>query len=148
MINPGDATLLGAPLPRYLCSGPELDHVWSDRCDDLWRAVSRLHHLCTESSSPHAASHSSLDQFDLTLRSVVQYITNCDLSHIQWMQTSLRVNDGGVGVRRMSSLSRIPAFLASGASTLPPGRYPVWLLLFWQCLFCSHTWRTGRLFWR
>ena len=40
----GDTTLLGAPLFR----GPVLDRVWSDRCDDLSRAVSRLRHLCSQ----------------------------------------------------------------------------------------------------
>ena len=40
-----------------------------------------------------------------------------DLSDIQWTQASLPVKDGGLGVRRVSSLA-LPAFLASAASIL------------------------------
>jgi len=51
------------------------------------------------------------------LRDSVQRITNLNLSDIQWLQASLPVKDGGLGVRCVSSLA-IPAFLASAASTL------------------------------
>ena len=44
-------------------------------------------------------------------------IIRCDLLAIQWLQASLPVKDGGLGVRRVSSLA-LPAFLASAASTL------------------------------
>jgi len=47
----------------------------------------------------------------------VQRITNSDLSDIQWLQASLPVKDGGLGVRRISSLD-VPAFLASAECTL------------------------------
>ena len=40
-VEPKDATLLGVPL----FSGPVLDQAWSDRCDDLSKAVKRLCHL-------------------------------------------------------------------------------------------------------
>ena len=60
-------------------------------------------------------SHPSLQRFDSLLRMAVQRITN-DLSDTQWLQASLPVKDGGLGVRRVSSLA-IPAFLASAAST-------------------------------
>ena len=55
--------------------------------------------------------------FDCLLRDCIQRITNSNLSDIQWLQASLPVKDGGLGVRRVSSLS-IPAYLASAASTL------------------------------
>ena len=42
-VDPGDTTVLGAPL----FPGPVLDQ-WCDRCDDLSRAVRRLHHLCSQ----------------------------------------------------------------------------------------------------
>ena len=38
-------------------------------------------------------------------------------SDLQWIQASLPVTDGGLGVRRVTSLA-LPAFLASAASTL------------------------------
>ena len=54
-VEPKDTTLLGAPL----FPGTILDQAWSDRCDDLSRAVKRLHQLGSqvviqrpESSSP------------------------------------------------------------------------------------------------
>jgi len=88
-------TLLGAPL----FPGSVLDQAWSDRCNDLSRAVKRLrqlgsHDALTLLGSSFSAkkvlhllrcslsvSHSTLDQFD-TLLSAVQGITNSDLSDI------------------------------------------------------------------
>ena len=59
----------------------------------------------------------SLAKFDAPLRRSVQHITNSDLTDVQWIQANFPVKDGGLGVRRASSLA-IPAFLASAASTL------------------------------
>jgi len=55
--------------------------------------------------------------FDSLLRSALQRICNSDFSNSQWLQASLPVRDGGLGVRRVSSLA-LPAYLASGGSTL------------------------------
>ena len=130
-VDPNDATLLGAPL----FPGSVLDQAWRDRCDDLSRAVKRLRQLGSHDalillrssfSAPKvlhllrcspSVSHSALEHFDSLLRSAIQGITNSDLSDIQWLQASLPVRDGGLGVRRVSSLA-LPAFLASAASTL------------------------------
>jgi len=60
-------------------------------------------------------SHPSLPVFDSMLRAGVQRITNSDLTDLQWLQASLPVKDGGLGVRRVSSLA-LPAFLASAAT--------------------------------
>lgn len=131
-VDIGDATLLGAPL----FPGPVLDKTWSDRCDDLARAVDRLATLGSQDalillrssfSAPKvlhllrcspSVSHPSLDRFDSLLRSAIERITNSDLSDTQWLQASLPVRDGGLGVRRVASLA-LPAFVASAASTLP-----------------------------
>jgi len=43
-------------------------------------------------------------------------ITNCDLTDTQWLQTSLTIREGGLGVRQVASLA-LSAFLASSAST-------------------------------
>jgi len=40
------------------------------------------------------------------------------LNDDQWMQASLPIKMGGLGIRRVSSLA-LPAFLASAAGTLP-----------------------------
>jgi len=50
------------------------------------------------------------------LRSAVNRITNCDLSDMQWLQTTLTTKEGGLGVRRVASLA-LSAFLASAVST-------------------------------
>jgi len=64
-----------------------------------------------------SVDHSCLQAFDFMLRAAIQRITNSDLSDSQWLQASLPVKDGGLGVRRVISLA-LPAFLASAASTL------------------------------
>ena len=43
-------------------------------------------------------------------------ITNSYLSDIHWLQASLQMRDGGLGIRRVSSLA-LSAFLASAANT-------------------------------
>ena len=55
-------------------------------------------------------------KFDELLRECVSSTTNTDLTDIQWIQASLPVRNGGLGVRRVSSLAP-SAFLASAAGT-------------------------------
>ena len=130
-VSIGNATLLGAPL----FTGAALDRAWADRCSDLSRAVDRLALIDSQAalillrasfSAPKvmhllrcapSKDHPSLDSFDGLLRLAIQRITNSDLSDNQWLQASLPVRDGGLGIRRVSSLA-LPAFLASAASTL------------------------------
>jgi len=60
-------------------------------------------------------NRNSITKIKVKLKQSVQ--GNSDLSDIQWLQASLPVRDGGLGVRRVSSLA-LPAFLTSAASTL------------------------------
>ena len=60
--------------------------------------------------------HPALALFDNQLKSAICQITNSNLSDVQWLQASLPVREGGLGVRRVASLA-LPAFLASAAST-------------------------------
>ena len=60
--------------------------------------------------------HESLAKFDDILRKGLNSIVNMHLTDDQWLQASLPVKDGGLGVRRVSSLAP-SAFLASAAST-------------------------------
>jgi len=46
----------------------------------------------------------------------VERITNSSFTDTQWLQASLPIKDGGLGVRRVSSLA-LPVFLASAAGT-------------------------------
>jgi hypothetical protein len=129
--NLKDASLLGAPL----FIGPELDDAWSTRLADLRRAVERLSLLGAQDalvllrasfSAPRvqhlmrcspSVDHPALSEFDRILRSAICKITNCDLSENQWLQAGLPIRDGGLGIRRVSSLA-LPAFLASAAGSL------------------------------
>ena len=52
------------------------------------------------------------------LRTGLETILNVQLSDLQWMQASLPVHMGGLGVRSACSLASF-AFLASAAATLP-----------------------------
>jgi len=127
-----DATLLGSPL----FIGPELDDAWSTRLTDLRRAVERLSLLGAQEalvllrasfSAPRvqhlmrcspSVDHPALSEFDNILKSAICEITNCDLTEIQWLQAGLPIRDGGLGIRRVSSLA-LPAYLASAAGSLP-----------------------------
>ena len=124
----GDVTLLGAPL----FPGPSLDRAWSDRCAEFARASCRLSQIGAQEalillrgsfSSPKvlhllrcspSVSHSALPEFEKLLRLAVERITNSSLTDTQWLQASLPVKDGGLGVRRVSLLA-LPAFLASAS---------------------------------
>lgn len=130
-IDPKNATLLGAPLN----TGPSMDDALSSRCIDLEIACNRLKVLAAHDalvllrasfsapklmhimrSSP-CAGHPSLNRFDSLLREGLSQITNSHLSDTQWIQASLPVKEGGLGIRRVASLAP-SAFLASAASTL------------------------------
>ncbi|NJL55677.1 hypothetical protein HC928_11090 [bacterium] len=126
-----EVCLLGAPL----FESQSLDDAWSKRCADLERATERLKMIDAQDalillrvsfSSPRvqhllrcspSVNHPSLLIFDNLLRSALGCITNCDLTDTQWLQASLPIRDGGLGVRRVTTLA-LPAFLASAAGTL------------------------------
>ena len=125
-----NAELLGAPLT----TGTAMDQALNRRCDDLERAAGRLSLLTahdalillrasfsapkllhTLRASP-CSGHPALEKFDGQLRTCVSQICNTDLTDLQWMQASLPVRNGGLGIRRVSSLAP-SAFLASAAGT-------------------------------
>ena len=58
----------------------------------------------------------TLHKFDDLLRTGLENITNLSISDIQWIQASLPVSTGGLGVRRVASLA-LPAFMALAAAT-------------------------------
>jgi hypothetical protein len=125
-----NSLLLGAPL----FEGKSLDDALNGCCSDLSRAIDRLQLVESHDalvllkacfSSPKiqhflrcspCLNHAALITFDELLRSGVTKITNCSLSDPQWLQASLPVKDGGLGVRQVAMLA-LPAFLASAAST-------------------------------
>ena len=129
-LTPDTATLLGAPLS----TGPAMDACLAGRSEDLARAADRLKLVsahdallllrnCLSASkllytlrSARCAGHELLQSFDDLQRSALGRICNVTLTDDQWLQASLPVRMGGLGVRRVSSLA-ISAFLASAAGT-------------------------------
>ena len=57
-----------------------------------------------------------LSQIDEVLKSNISLIANVVVSDKQWIQASLRVKAGDLGIRRAFSLA-LPAYLASSTST-------------------------------
>ena len=66
--------------------------------------------------SAHCEGHRLLQRFDDLQRSALCQITNVSLTDEQWLQASLPVRNGGLGIRRVQSLAP-SAFLASAAGT-------------------------------
>ena len=129
-LSPSNSTLLGAPL----VAGPAMDTCLNKHCSDLETAISRLELISahdalvllrasfsapsvlhTLRSSP-CSGHQALDKFDSLLRTALSRICNVSLSDSQWIQASLPVRSGGLGLRRVASLAS-SAFLASAVST-------------------------------
>lgn len=129
-LSPFSATLLGAPL----VAGPAMDACLNTHCNDLERAISRLELISahdalvllrasfsapsvlhTLRSSP-CSGHQALTKFDSLLRTALSRICNVSLSDSQWLQASLPVKSGGLGIRRVASLAT-SAFLASAVGT-------------------------------
>src|SRR5688572_26881799 len=124
-------TLLGAPLLQ----GPAVDMVVESKANDLQRAIQRLTILYTHDAlvllknslsvpkllysmrTAVCADCPSLTRFDLLLREGLSAILNVELDDDRWLQASLPVMDGGLGVRCASTLA-LSAFLASAASSL------------------------------
>ena len=105
-----------------------MDDTWLARCEDLQRAVDilsllsardaflllrvsfsapRVQHLLRCSPS---VDNPALDLFDGHLRSALSRITKTSLSDTQWLQASLPIKHGGLGIRQVCSLA-LPAFL-------------------------------------
>jgi hypothetical protein len=124
-------SLLGAPL----FTGRALDEALAAHCGSFGKALERLRHLPSQSAlillrSSFGASklsyllrcapcsdHPALDTLDGLMRSGLEAIVNCTMNDLQWLQATLPIRDGGLGLRRVASLAS-SAYLASAASTL------------------------------
>ena len=128
--TPSSSTLLRAPLSH--CAA--MDDCLSKRCIDLERAISRLELIMardaivllrasynapslqhTIRASP-CCGHISLSDYDNLLRSALSKICNITLSENQWLQASLPIRSGVLGIRRITSLAS-SAYLASAVGT-------------------------------
>jgi hypothetical protein len=129
-VDVGNCELLGAPL----FVGTALSSALSTRCEDLERATVRLSKLqshdallilknslsapklmYTLRSSP-CSDCPELDVFDRLLRNSLSTITNVSLDDLAWVQATLPVSKGGLGIRSVALLAP-SAFLASAAAT-------------------------------
>ena len=125
-----DAELLGSPLNH----SSKQDKILENKCKELSIAISRLHLLDSHYSLSiitHCISapkllytlctsccfdNDFLAQFDIIVKTGLESVLNVSLSDHQWLQASLPVGDGGIGVRSVVSLAP-SAFLASAASS-------------------------------
>lgn len=125
----GSLTLLGAALFK----GSALDESLQAHCIFLEKAIEVLCGLPIQSGvfllrfcgaprvnyalrcSP-CLNHPKLYQLDRLLKRGLERLLSADLSAAQWLQASLPIRDGGLGLRRISSLAS-SAYLASAAST-------------------------------
>ena len=130
IMTPDKVSLLGAALTV----GPPLNDALHARWGELSKAIGRLsllpaHDAITLLKSSFSApkimhtlrcspcfGDEALKQFDSLPRSGLCTITNLAVSNPQWIQASLPVSTGCLGIRRVVSLA-LPAFLASAAST-------------------------------
>ena len=64
------------------------------------------------------AGHTKLSEFDGILKKAICSICNINLTDEQWIQASLHIRFGGLGVRSVTSLAP-SAFLAYAADTNP-----------------------------
>jgi hypothetical protein len=129
-LDTSKATLLGAPLSV----GSAMDTTLQKRLLELNRATGRLRLISAHDSlvllrascgapkllhslraSP-CANHNTLPDIDSALRSCLSYISNVNITNLQWQQASLPVKNGGLGIRSVVSVAT-PAFLASVSST-------------------------------
>lgn len=129
-LEPMSATLLGAPLLK----GWAMDDCLAKHCGHLKTAISRLELITSHDAlvllrasfsapklqhtlrSAPCTDHPLLNEFDQSLRSALIKVCNIALSDDQWLQASLPVRCGGLGIRRVSSLAS-SAFIASAVGT-------------------------------
>ena len=124
-LSPGECEILGSPISV----GPAMDAHLAARCTDLARAGDRLKLLqahdalvilknslsapkllYTLRTSP-CSGHPALRTFDHTLRTSLIAITNVDIDDFGWVQANLPVGRGGLGVRSVACLHRLPFWL-------------------------------------
>ena len=119
LVTPSDAELLGAPI----LDGTAMDRILTQKLNDLQRAADRMELIASHDAlvilrhsvgstklqyilraSP-CASHPLLSRFDALLRRVLGSIANCDLNDLHWIQASLPVRYGGLGIRSVDLLA-------------------------------------------
>jgi hypothetical protein len=130
ILNESSCQLLGAPL-----NDESLESIWGPKVTEIETLVSRLPLLSSHTAlfllmnclaipklmyllrcSPAWRVENTLRRFDQVIREGLEKLTNIVLNDPAWIQASLPVARGGIGVRSAWDLA-IPAFLASTSST-------------------------------
>ena len=130
LVPPCSASLLGSPLSNSTAMQLAIEK----RTNDLKTAAARLNLLKAHDAlvilkhsrsiptllhnlrSSYCGSHPSLQGFDDVLRQSLSEVLNVHLDDLQWLQASLPVREGGLGIRRACQLAP-SAFLASASGT-------------------------------
>jgi len=136
-VDKTEMALLGAPAFK----GKAQDMAIQHKIDDFSRALERLQHLHTHDalvilknslaiskllyllSTSECCDSLLMSQFDDTLRTGLTKILNVDLNDDQWLQASLPVRHGGLGIWSARMLTP-STFLASAAFTLTSTVHP------------------------
>jgi hypothetical protein len=127
-IRPAQATLPGAPVGATA----EIDVVLTKKIDEFQRLASRLKTLSAHDAffllkncfslpklqyvlrcAPCYQSQ-ALQQYDSVIRDTLQHILNIALTDSVWLQATLPVRNGGIGIRLATQLA-LPTFLSSMA---------------------------------
>jgi len=129
-VNKEEMILLGAPVVKGIAQ----DTAIKNKIDDLTRTTERLQLLHSHDAliilknslaipkllyllrTSDCGNNPLLRKFDEALRSALTAVLNVDLTEDQWLQATLPVGDGGLGIRSAQMLA-LSAFLASAAST-------------------------------
>ena len=132
VVDSANACLLGSPIGDVISinasinekikdlsiMGDRFVHLSSHDSLALLRhsfAIPKLHYLLR--TAPCFLSH-QLEEYDCVLRSILSSVTNCPLTQNEkaWLQASLPVKLGGLGVRRATQVAP-SAYLSSTAAT-------------------------------
>ncbi|OXA58286.1 Retrovirus-related Pol polyprotein from type-2 retrotransposable element R2DM [Folsomia candida] len=131
-ISPESAMLLGVPL-----TDEAIPTILGAKTEEMEKISTRLLKLSSHSAffllrasistprliyflrcAPTWRRFDALTLYDAKLKNAMEGIINCSLSPQSWLQSSLPVNKGGLGVRHAIDVA-IPCFLASIYSSLP-----------------------------
>ena len=128
-VSPPDASLLVAPLfpgvlqvalnkklSKFKRLSSNINLINAHEALLILKASSSTSHVLFMLRCSPCLSNAFLSQIDEVLKFNISHIVNVVLSDAQWIQASLPVKAGGLGIRRAASLV-LAAYLASATST-------------------------------
>jgi hypothetical protein len=130
VVKPSNATLLGSPIGDV----PSINTILQSKIDQLQLLGSRLQHLHSHDAlcilrnafslpkilyilrTTPCFQSNLLSTFNVVLRSLLEEICNIHLDDTAWLQASLPIKAGGLGIRSATLLAP-SAYLASAAGS-------------------------------